>query len=107
MAEFPLDPMLSKTILTSEVYKCSSEILTIVSMLSVNNSIFFRPKDTILLADTAHQTFFSPDGDHLTLLNVYNQWKDVNYSTEWCFKNFIQFQSMNSARQIRDQLEHL
>ena len=36
MAEFPLDPMLSKTILASETYKCSAEILTIVSMLSVN-----------------------------------------------------------------------
>ena len=81
MAEFPLDPMLSKTILASETYKCSAEILTIVSMLSVNNSIFFRPKDKMLLADTARQAFFVPGGDHLTLLNVYNQWRDTNYST--------------------------
>jgi len=107
MAEFPLDPMLSKTILASETYKCSAEILTIVSMLSVNNSIFFRPKDKMLLADTARQGFFAPGGDHLTLLNVYNQWKDTNYSTQWCFENFIQFRSMNRARQVRDQLEVL
>jgi pre-mRNA-splicing factor ATP-dependent RNA helicase DHX16 len=107
MAEFPLDPMLSKTILASETYKCSAEILTIVSMLSVNNSIFFRPKDKMLLADTARQAFFAPGGDHLTLLNVYNQWKDTNYSTQWCFENFIQFRSMNRARQVRDQLEVL
>lgn len=105
MAELPLDPMLSKTILASETYKCSSEILTIVSMLSVNNSIFFRPKDKMMLADTARQSFFSAGGDHLTLLNVYNQWRDVNYSTQWCFQNYIQFRSMNRARQIRDQLE--
>ena len=107
MAEFPLDPMLSKTILASEQYKCSSEVLTIVSMLSVNNSIFFRPKDKMLLADTARQSFFAPGGDHLMLLNVYNQWKDTNYSTHWCFENFIQFRSMNRARQVRDQLEAL
>ena len=107
MAEFPLDPMLSKTILASETYKCSSEILTIVSMLSVNNSIFFRPKDKMLLADTARQAFFAPGGDHLTLLNVYNQWKDTTYSTQWCFENYIQFRSMNRARQVRDQLEVL
>ncbi|CAF0919413.1 unnamed protein product [Rotaria sordida] len=107
MAEFPLDPMLSKTILASETYKCSAEILTIVSMLSVNNSIFFRPKDKTLLADTARQGFFTPGGDHLTLLNVYNQWKDTNYSTQWCYENFIQFRSMNRARQVRDQLEAL
>ncbi|CAF4952546.1 unnamed protein product [Rotaria sp. Silwood1] len=107
MAEFPLDPMLSKTILASETYKCSAEILTIVSMLSVNNSIFFRPKDKTLLADTARQAFFAHGGDHLTLLNVYNQWKDTNYSTQWCYENFIQFRSMNRARQVRDQLEAL
>ncbi|CAF2060398.1 unnamed protein product [Rotaria magnacalcarata] len=107
MAEFPLDPMLSKTILASETYKCSAEILTIVSMLSVNNSIFFRPKDKTLLADTARQAFFVPGGDHIALLNVYNQWKDTNFATQWCYENFIQFRSMNRARQVRDQLEAL
>ena len=35
MAEFPVDPMMSKTLIASETYKCSEEILTIVSMLSI------------------------------------------------------------------------
>jgi pre-mRNA-splicing factor ATP-dependent RNA helicase DHX16 len=52
MAELPLDPMLSKPIFASETYKCSVEILIIISILSVNNSIFYRPKDQIFLADT-------------------------------------------------------
>lgn len=42
-------------------------------MLSVNNSIFYRPKDKIVHADTARVNFFVPGGDHLTLLNVYTQ----------------------------------
>ena len=104
MAEFPVDPMLSKMLLASEKYKCSEEIITITAMLSVNNSIFYRPKDKILLADTARQNFFSPFGDHLTLLNVYNQWLETNYSTQWCFENFIQHRSMKRARDVRDQL---
>ena len=31
-------------------------------------------------------------GDHIALLNVYNGWsdEDVNYSTQWCFQNFVQ-----------------
>lgn len=41
MIEFPLDPTLSKLLITSVEMNCSSEILTIVSMLSVP-SIFFR-----------------------------------------------------------------
>ncbi|KAK9222768.1 hypothetical protein WN944_011205 [Citrus x changshan-huyou] len=46
MAEFPIDPMLSKTIVASDKYKCSNEIITIAAMLSVGNSIFYRPKDS-------------------------------------------------------------
>ena len=54
-------------------YKCSDEILSITAMLSVNNSVFYRPKDKIVHADNARVNFFSPGGDHLTLLNVYDQ----------------------------------
>jgi pre-mRNA-splicing factor ATP-dependent RNA helicase DHX15/PRP43 len=34
MAEFPLDPQLSKLLISSPEFECSNEILTIVSMLS-------------------------------------------------------------------------
>ena len=47
--------------------------MTICAMLSVNNAVFYRPKDKIVHADTARQNFFVPGGDHLMLLNVYNQ----------------------------------
>ena len=49
-------------------------------MLSVNNAIFYRPKDKIVHADTARQNFFTPGGDHLTLLNVYNQVSEIGSS---------------------------
>jgi pre-mRNA-splicing factor ATP-dependent RNA helicase DHX16 len=54
-------------------YRVVEEILSITAMLSVNNSIFYRPKDKIVHADTARQNFFTPGGDHIMLLNVYNQ----------------------------------
>lgn len=44
MAEFPLDPPLSKMLIMSNQYNCGEEVLTIVSMLSVP-AIFYRPKD--------------------------------------------------------------
>jgi len=84
-------------------------------MLSVNNAIFYRPKDRIVFADNARANFFRPGGDHLSLLNVYNevrtrkvgypvvvviivvvclllffQWVETDYSMQWCFDNFIQ-----------------
>lgn len=56
-------------------YKCSNEVLTIAAMLSVNNSIFYRPKDKVVHADNARMNFVVPGGDHLVLLNVYTQVK--------------------------------
>ncbi|RHN40415.1 putative RNA helicase [Medicago truncatula] len=105
MAEFPLDPMLSKMIVASEKYKCSDEIISIASMLSVGNSIFYRPKDKQVHADNARMNFHTGDvGDHIAHLKVYSTWKQANYSTRWCYENYIQVRSMKRARDIRDQL---
>jgi len=104
MAEFPVDPMISKTILASETYKCSEEIVTICSMLSVNNAIFYRPKDKQVHADNARKNLWKPGGDHLTLLNVWNQWVETGFSMQWCYENFIQYRSMKRAHDVRDQL---
>ncbi|KAM5263648.1 pre-mRNA-splicing factor ATP-dependent RNA helicase DHX16 isoform 1-T1 [Ctenodactylus gundi] len=107
MAELPVDPMLSKMILASEKYSCSEEILTVAAMLSVNNSIFYRPKDKVVHADNARVNFFLPGGDHLVLLNVYTQWAESGYSSQWCYENFVQCRSMRRARDVREQLEGL
>ncbi|XP_033220359.1 pre-mRNA-splicing factor ATP-dependent RNA helicase DHX16 [Belonocnema kinseyi] len=104
MAEFPLDPMMAKMLIASEKYRCSEEIATIAAMLSVNGAIFYRPKDKLIHADTARKNFHVPGGDHLTLLNVYNQWQQCDFSTHWCYENFIQHRSMKRARDVRDQL---
>ncbi|KAG5675858.1 hypothetical protein PVAND_005726 [Polypedilum vanderplanki] len=107
MAELPVEPMMSKMLLASEKYKCSEEIVTIAAMLSVNGAIFYRPKDKIIHADTARKNFNHINGDHLSLLNVYNQWVESDYSTQWCYENFIQYRSMKRARDVREQLANL
>ncbi|XP_069678567.1 pre-mRNA-splicing factor ATP-dependent RNA helicase DHX16 [Periplaneta americana] len=107
MAEFPVDPMMAKMILASEKYKCSEEILSIASMLSVNGAIFYRPKDKIVHADAARRGFFTPGGDHLMLLNIYSRWADSDFSTQWCYENFLQHRSLKRARDVRDQLAGL
>ncbi|KPI93736.1 PREDICTED: putative pre-mRNA-splicing factor ATP-dependent RNA helicase DHX16 [Papilio xuthus] len=104
MAEFPTDPMLAKMLLASEKYKCSEDVVSIAAMLSVNSSVFYRPKDKIIHADTARKNFFHRNGDHLTLMNVYNQWVGSDYSVQWCYENFIQYRSMKRARDVREQL---
>lgn len=74
LSMFPMDPNLSKMLVASVDYGCSSEMLTIVSMLSVP-SVFYRPKERMEESDAAREKFVVPESDHLTLLNVYTQWK--------------------------------
>ncbi|CAN0910231.1 Pre-mRNA-splicing factor ATP-dependent RNA helicase DEAH1 [Linum grandiflorum] len=108
MAEFPLDPMLSKSIVASEQYHCSDQIISIAAMLSVGNSIFYRPKDKKVHADNARLNFNAGDvGDHIALLKVYTEWKESGFSSQWCYENFVQVRSMKRARDVRDQLEGL
>jgi hypothetical protein len=48
-----------------------------------------------------------PGGDHFTLLNVWEQWAETNYSQQFCYEQFLQFKSISRARDIRDQLAGL
>ncbi|GAA6043501.1 hypothetical protein JCM8097_002244 [Rhodosporidiobolus ruineniae] len=107
MAEFPMDPAMSKAIVASEKYGCTEEVLTIVSMLSESGSLFYRPKQKKLEADTARQNFIKPGGDHFMLLNVWEQWQESGFSVSWTYEHFIQIKSLTRVRDIRDQLVQL
>lgn len=74
MSDYPMEPSLAKMLLVSVDYGCASEVLTIVSMLSVP-SVFYRPRERQEESDAAREKFFVPESDHLTLLHVYTQWK--------------------------------
>eukprot|EP01116_Phalansterium_solitarium_P004540 TRINITY_DN1557_c0_g2_i1.p1 TRINITY_DN1557_c0_g2~~TRINITY_DN1557_c0_g2_i1.p1 ORF type:complete len:1212 (-),score=365.03 TRINITY_DN1557_c0_g2_i1:225-3860(-) len=103
MAEFPLEPQLSKMLISSVDFGCSDEILTIVAMLSVQN-VFYRPKEKQALADQKKARFHQVEGDHLTLLTVYESWKNNAFSNPWCYENFVQARSMRRAQDVRKQL---
>lgn len=107
MAELPMDPTYSKMLLAAEKYKCTNELITICAMLGVGNNIFYRPKDKQLHADNARKNFFRTGGDHLVLLNVYNQWEETDFSVAWCYENYLQHKSLRRARDIREQLVEL
>ena len=83
MAEFPLEPQLSKILISSVDLECAEEVLTVVAMLSVDG-VFHRPKDKQAQADARRAKFFQPEGDHLTLLAVYDSWQRANMSAAWC-----------------------
>ena len=103
MTAFPLDPTLAKLILTAVDWQCSDDLVTIVSMLSVP-SVFYRPKERQEEADSAREKFFVSESDHLTLMNVYQQWKMNGCSDSWCTRHFLHPKALRRAQEIRDQI---
>ena len=108
MAEFPTDPMFAKAILAADKHQCVEEVLSIIAMLGESSSLFYRPKDKKIHADSARARFTVKDGgDHFTLLNIWNQWVDTDFSSVWTRENFLQEKSLKRARDVRDQLAKL
>jgi HrpA-like RNA helicase len=68
-------------------------------MLSVE-PVFFCPNDQREESQLSKKQFINFDGDHLTLLNVFNQYETGN----WCKDNFINPRSMRQIIDIRTQL---
>ena len=108
MAEFPTDPMLAKSILAADKHGCVEEVLSIIAMLGEASALFYRPKDKKIHADSARARFtIKEGGDHFSLLNIWNQWVDSDFSYVWARENFLQQRSLTRARDVRDQLAKL
>jgi len=75
-------------------------------MLSVP-SVFYRPKERAEESDAAREKFQVNESDHLTLLNVFNQWKSHSFSDTWCMKHFLHPKLLRKAREVRVQLEDI
>ncbi|XP_059828909.1 ATP-dependent RNA helicase DHX33 [Hypanus sabinus] len=106
MAAFPLEPRFSKTLLVSPEFHCTEEILTIVSLLSVE-SVLYNPRaqqDEVL---SARRKFISSEGDHMTLLNIYRAFKNVQGQKEWCRENFVNSRNMMMVAEVRHQLRDI
>ena len=103
MAEMPLDPQLAKLLLVSPDYNCSDEVLSIIACLSVP-SIFMRPKEAAKQADECKAQFANGESDHITILNGYNAYLQVGKNKDWCWDNFLNERSLQSADSVRKQL---
>jgi pre-mRNA-splicing factor ATP-dependent RNA helicase DHX15/PRP43 len=105
-SEFPLDPALAVMLISSPEFYCSNEILSITALLSVPQ-VFVRPHSQRKRADEMKNLFAHPDGDHLTLLNVYHAFKGADAQSnpkQWCHDHFLSLRSLQSADNVRLQL---
>lgn len=65
-----------QTILLSPKFRCTEEILTIVSLLSVD-SVLYNPPSRRDEVQGIRKKFISSEGDHITLLNIYRTFKNI------------------------------
>ncbi|KAG1662622.1 Pre-mRNA-splicing factor ATP-dependent RNA helicase DHX15 [Nymphon striatum] len=124
MADFPLEPQLSRMLILAKEFDCTEEILTIAAMLSVPNCyVSSSEKKTVQedkeqsnKAEDSRETkeyreakccFSHSDGDHHTLLNVYNEFIENKQSVEWCEDYCVKHGMMVQAKKARDQLSRI
>ncbi|ELK04189.1 Putative ATP-dependent RNA helicase DHX35 [Pteropus alecto] len=106
IAEFPLNPMFAKMLLESGNFGCSQEILSIAAMMQIQN-IFVFPSNQKSQAIRAHRKFAVEEGDHLTMLNVYEAFIKHNKNSRWCQEHFLNYKGLVRAATVREQLKKL
>ncbi|XP_050517230.1 probable ATP-dependent RNA helicase DHX35 isoform X1 [Diabrotica virgifera virgifera] len=108
MAEFALDPLYSKVLLSSGDFGCSEEILTIIAMLQVE-TVFTKPTsgNSIIRARIQKRLFEVEEGDLITYLNVFNGFIQSEMSQGFCHKNFLSYKSLKRVVEIRKRLEKM
>merc|ERR1712000_432788 len=53
------------------------------------------------------EKFAVPESDHLTLVNVYERWKQHNYSARWASEHFLHIKALRKVREVRSQLNDI
>ncbi|KAK4189976.1 P-loop containing nucleoside triphosphate hydrolase protein [Podospora australis] len=106
MAELAVEPMMGKTLLSAPSFGCLSEILTIAAMTSLGGSIWIQHDGEKKKTDSAKRKFSTEEGDHLTLLNVYQAFVTKGRKeSRFCHGNLLNFKAMTRAVSIRAQLK--
>ncbi|OTA57274.1 P-loop containing nucleoside triphosphate hydrolase protein [Hypoxylon sp. EC38] len=106
MAELAVEPMMAKTLLTAPSFGCLSEILTIAAMTSLGGSIWVQRDGEKKQIESSRRKFAAEEGDHLTLLNVYQAFiTKGKKESRFCHDNHLNFKAMTRAVSIRAQLK--
>ncbi|WCJ38716.1 RNA helicase family protein [Euphorbia peplus] len=109
MAELPLEPSLSRTLMEANENGSLSQALTVAAMLSAETTLLpTRSKNTEKKRKHASHEFDLPDGsgfgDHIQLLQIYELWDQNDYSIDWCKDNGLQIRGMKFVKDVRKQL---
>ena len=106
MAELAVEPMMAKALLTAPSFQCLSEILSLAAMTSLQGLVWFQHDGEKESMESSRRKFAVEEGDHLTLLNVYQAYVTKGRKdAKWCRDNHLNHKSMVRAVSIRTQLK--
>ncbi|KAI9734824.1 MAG: hypothetical protein M1834_001902 [Cirrosporium novae-zelandiae] len=106
MAELAVEPMMAKVLLSASNFSCLSEMLTIAAMTSLQGAVWFHHEGDKKASESARHKFAVEEGDHLTLLNVYQAFVTKGRKEgKWCKDNYLNYKAMTRAVSIRAQLK--
>ncbi|KAI1497394.1 P-loop containing nucleoside triphosphate hydrolase protein [Biscogniauxia marginata] len=106
MAELAVEPMMAKALLSASSFGCLSEILTIAAMTSLGGSVWVQREGEKKHMESARRRFAAEEGDHLTLLNVYQTFVTKGKKeSKFCHDNHLNFKALTRAVSIRAQLK--
>lgn len=122
IAQVNMDPMEGLALALSHVYDCTHDMVNLVNYIGVSSmntkKLFIMPENMVkdrrnkdLLEEmetkfhTQRKKFYHKYGDHLSLLNIYNKFAEMqrNGSSEgelnsWCNQHFLNYQKLSKAR---------
>ncbi|XP_015795526.1 pre-mRNA-splicing factor ATP-dependent RNA helicase ddx-15-like [Tetranychus urticae] len=108
LSTFPLEPQLSAILLKSCSLNCQKEINKIIAMLCTDVMCFVTPFDSKKEAEACRSTYMSPDGDHLTLLNVFDDFiANAMDQQSAVYSHFINYAALSKAYKIYRQLDRI
>ncbi|TPX36660.1 hypothetical protein SmJEL517_g01349 [Synchytrium microbalum] len=103
----PVSPHLGRFLIAAaRDHGCSKEALVIASMLSVEE-VFVNPRGQKkqAKADEARRDFHHSSGDHLTLYQLYEAYRNAEGDVrEWCRDHFVHHRAMRAAENVYEQL---
>uniref|UniRef100_A0A6N2MWM8 RNA helicase n=1 Tax=Salix viminalis TaxID=40686 RepID=A0A6N2MWM8_SALVM len=99
MAELPLEPSLSRTLMEANENGCLSQALTVAAIGKSNEKKRKHPPSDL------------PDGsgwgDHVQLLQIFEEWDQNDFDIGWCKDNGLQVRGMMFVKDVRRQLSQL
>ncbi|MFZ0134267.1 MAG: ATP-dependent RNA helicase HrpA [Desulfobacterales bacterium] len=117
MARLPIDPRLSRMLIEAAPQGCLAEVTVIAAALSIQDPRE-RPVDRAAEADRAQAVFVEPTSDFLTLVNIWNRYRETsgerkpggsatNQAKKFCRAHYLSYRRMREWSEIHAQLNEI